>query len=356
MEYYFPNTREIKRRDSFNPRPYFEAMTDSEIEPFEAELPTLGKVNLYFKEFDNNVTQVIFMRKLLMKVFRASRSLGNFNGVFICENEVGNKILGDMEDPEHKSWDKEQCRKTEIKTDYETACDADKEVEQFVNDCLEKLLEISSTESVEVSGLEKYLPTQEAETGKGEKGNPFTGRPTGNYVKDGASLTTEGTLRSEQKVVQRRKGNVVEIQSGNFVKKKGGNEIGGTGGTNSGGGGHTKVPGDHYSPGVIEDGKGGFKRLIEVDWRPVLSLKKGFTDVVIYPPKDIDKAELQFLIGSESKSKKIDDVFIKSSNKGIVDGLKITDVPLKGNVKNIIQVSFSDNMSHTLILSVYEAN
>ena len=358
MKLYFPTTKDVKRRGSFNPRPYFEAMTESDIPPFEADLETVGHVELYLKEFDKNVTQVIFLRKLLMKVFRASRSLGNYNGVFLCENEIGNKILGDMEDPEHKTWDREQCRKTEIETDYKTACKADDEIEKFVNDCLEKLLNINASESVQVAGLEKYLPSMEGERGKGEKGNPFTGRPNGKYVKEGASLTTEGTLKPEPKDVRGRKGNVAEIEPGNFIPQEGGDEIGGTGGENHGGGGHTIVPGNHYKEGVIEDGKGSFKRLIEVDWRPVLSMKKGFTDVVIYPPKDIASAELQFQIGRETQSKKAekDDVSIVSCNKGTADGLKITGVPLKANSKNIIQVSFSDKMSHTLILTVYEAN
>lgn len=358
MTTYFPSTKDIKRKGAFNPRPYFEAMTESDIPPFTQDLPTVGHVELYFKEFDKNVTQVIFLRKLLMKVFREPRSLGNYNGVFICENEIGNKILGDMEDPEHKTWDREQCRKTEIDTDYDTACKADEEIEKFVNDCLEELLHLNASESLEVSGLEKYLPSMENEKGKGEKGNPFTGRPTGKYVKEGASLTTEGTLKPNPDVTRGRKGNVAEIEPGNFVKQDGSNDIGGTGGNSGGGGGHTKVPGDHYNPGVIEDGNGSFKRLIEVEWRPVLSLKKGFTDIVIYPPKDIESAELQFQVGRESHSKKADkdDVSILTCNKGTADGLKITGVSLKANAKNIIQVSFSDNMSHTLILAVYETD
>lgn len=358
MTKYFPATKDTKRKSSFNPRPYFEAMTESEIPPFTAELPTIGHVELYFKKFDENVTQVIFLRKLLMKVFRESRSLGNYNGVFICENETGNKILGDMEDPEHKTWNRERCKEIEIDTNYETACKADEEIEKFVNDCLDELLNINASESVQVSGLEKYLPSMETEKGKGEKGNPFTGRPTGRYVNEGASLTTEGRLKPERKPVRGRKGNVAEIEPGNFVRQEGGDEIGGTGGNNGGGGGHTKVPGDHYAPGVIEDGKGSFKRLIEVDWRPVLSSRKGYTDIVIYPPKDIASAELQFQIGRESQSRKADkdDVSILNCNKGKADGLKITGVQLRANAKNIIQVSFSDNMSHTLILAVYEAD
>lgn len=358
MREYFPDTKDVKRRNSFNPRPYFESMTDSDIPPFTADLPTIGHVELYVKEFDKNVTQIIYLRKLLMKVFRASQSLGNYNGVFICENEIGNKILGDMEDPEHKSWDREQCKKTEIETDYETASKADDEIRQFIGDCIDKLLNINTSESVQIIGLEKYLPSMENEKGKGERGNPFTGLPTGNYVKDGSSITTEGVLKPEPKKVRGLKGNVAEIEINDFNEQKDGDVTGGMGGNGRGHGGGSKVPGDHYTKGIVEDGNGSFKRIVEVDWRPVQSLKKGYTDIVIYSPKDIASAELQFQIGRENLSKKIDkeDVFISSSNKGLADGLKITDVPLKANAKNIVQISFSDNMYHTLILAVYEAD
>lgn len=356
MQSYYPSTKDARRKDSFNPRPYFEAMTDSDTNKFEDDLPTLGPVTLYLKEFSENVTQIIYLRKLLMKVYRESRSLGNFNGVFICENEKGNKILGDMEDPEHKMWDKEQCKKTEIETDYETASKAEEEISKFITDCLEKLLNLHTSESVQVSGLEKYLPSMESCKGKGEKGNPFTGRPNGKYANDGASLTTEGTLKPEPEKKRKNKGHVVEIESGNFVKDENGDVTGGTGGDGPGGGGNRKVPGDNFTSGIIEDGAGGFKRLIEVDWKPVVSKKKGFTDIIIYPPKSIEAAELTFQIGRESQSKKSqkDDVYIVSSNKGTPEGLKITGVNLKVNIKNIIQVSFSDNMSHSLTLAVYE--
>lgn len=52
METYFPTTKDVRRRGSFNPRPYFEAMTNSEIPPFVADLETVGHVELYLKEFD----------------------------------------------------------------------------------------------------------------------------------------------------------------------------------------------------------------------------------------------------------------------------------------------------------------
>lgn len=354
MTQYFTSTEDNKEK-IINPRPYFEAMTNSDIEPFTEILPTLGRVKLYLKEF-NNTTRIIYLRKLLMKVYRKRRNLGQYNGVFICEDEHGNKILKDMEDPEHKSWNEEQCEKDDIATSYDTASKANYEIEDFVNRCLNKLLNISSSDSIQVSQLEKYLPSLNDEKGKGEKENPFIGRATGNYVKDGASLTTEGVIKPDPpKNKKTRKGQVTEIEIGIFKKDKKGSILGGTSNSNSGGGGSKPGPGDNFGVGVVENGKGSYKHIIEVDWRPIQSLKKGYTDIIVFSPKDIMCAEFCFKIGSEGQLGRTD-VSIASSNKGEYKGLTIKNIHLKANAKNIIQISFSDNMLHSLILEVYEVN
>ena len=360
MKTYFPSFKDVNRKNKYNPRPYYEAMAGSDSLCFERELPTLGKVELYLREFEGNVTQIIFMRKLLMKVCRDSRSLGNYNGVFICDNPVGNKILGDMEDPEHKSWDEEQCQKTDIETSYETACSAGEEINNFIKEVLEELLSIGTTESVQISGLEKYLPSADGVKGKGEKGNPFTGRPTGNYINEGVSRTTEGQLEEPKKRTKRGKGQVIEIADGNFNKDEGGEDIGGTNpDPNPGVGGGGSSPGDDFGRGSVDENHPGkYYRLIDVEWRPVLNAKTGTTDIIIYPPKDIDDAVLKFEIGRESSSGKAakEDVAIVASNKGNCDGLTVSGFKLNGKVRNVIQIKFSYKMYHTLKLAVYEAD
>ena len=80
-------------------------------------------------------------------------------------------------------------------------------------------------------------------------------------------------------------------------------------------------------------------------------------DIVIFVDHDISDAELSFEIGRESQTKKktqLDDVTIIDCTKGVANLLNITGVDLKGKAKNIIQIAFSDNMSHTLNLGVYE--
>lgn len=358
MKKYFPSLRDVRGDAPYNPRPYYEAIKENSSH-LEGNLPILGHVHAYFKEVPENATSVIFMRKLYMKVNKLSRNLGNFNGVFICENDTGNKVLGDMENPEHNEWKAENCNDAKKDTPYNDAKQARTEFDEFLTDCFNKLLELNSSDSVQVADLEKYLSSDDGAKGKGEKGNPFHGTPTGKYIsQEGASRTTEGVIKPrDPNDDKKNKGNVKILKDGVFKKDEDGDTTGGTGGNNGGGGGTSPGPGDDFNKGKIDGDNGHHKVLVPVDWRPVISIKKGYMDIVIYVDHDIAEAELSFAIGRENQTKNMtasDDVKITYSNKGTANDLTITDVELKGNAKNIIQVAFSDKMSHTLNLGVYE--
>ena len=357
MNQYFPNLRDVRGDAPYNPRPYYEAIRDK-VSVLEGDLPTLGHVQAYFKEVPENSTNIIFMRKLFMKVNRLYRNLGNINGVFICDNETGNGILGDMENPEHNEWKPENCNKPDRETDYQVALNARMEFDSFITECLNNLMNINSSETSEVTDLEKYLPSDSGMSSKGEKGNPFFGTPTGRYVSnDGSSRTTEGELKPYDPQKEKNKGNVKEETKGVFQHDGNGDNVGGTGGNNGGNGGNTSGPGDNFGKGTVIDEAGHYKKLIPVEWRPIISRKKGYMDIVIYVDHDINNAELSFEIGRESQSKKnssSDDVIITDCNKGKHDKLNIKEVELKGKARNIIQVAFSDKMSHSLNLGVYE--
>ena len=359
MNQYFTSTLEKRSRGtskSYNPRPYYEAYIQERTDKtyFEATLPVLGDVRMYVKEFDNNSTNIIFMRSPYMKVFKEGRNTGNYNCVFICDDENGNKVLGDMEDPQHQEWNADRCNKTELKTSYEDANTAAIEINKFISSCFDKLLDLNSSDAVQVANAEKYLYTMDDPKVKGEKGNPFFGVPTGNYVKEGASLTTDGAVKPMDPK-KKKKGNVISLDDNKFEHDDEGKDTGGTGGSNGGTGGGTSGGGNNFGKGKIIEGGGQMKALVEVEWRPVISKKQGFMDIVIYSDRQIDNAELHFAIGRESSSRKSkEDVSIIHSSKGTSDGLIVTGVDIKKDAKNIIQVAFSDKMPHTLTLGVYE--
>ncbi|MCR4799344.1 MAG: hypothetical protein K5860_02435 [Bacteroidales bacterium] len=350
MSLYFPTTNEKRgSNEDYNPRPYYEAFVDGKL--YENSFPHLGDVEFYVKEFEDNSTQILYMRQLLMTVYRKGQNLGNYNGVFICENETGNKILRDMEDSEHKEWSAEFCT-SEKDTSKDKAQNALKEIKKFIEDCLDDFMGVDAEGAVDVADLQKYLSAYDNAGGKGDKGNPFYGQATGNTIKEGASKTTEGQLEEKKEKSVRKKGKVLEIKTEAFKKLTGGTQKGGIGGSNYGTGGTAPGAGNHFVDGEPSGMPGHYKREIEVEWRPVISVRKGFMDIVIYTEEDVVNAELDFVIGKETNIK--DDVVIISSNKGKVDGMTIKEVPLKSFQKNIIQIQFSDKMSHSLNLGAYE--
>ena len=83
-------------------------------------------------------------------------------------------------------------------------------------------------------------------------------------------------------------------------------------------------------------------------------------NIVIYAPKDLSNCEISFQIGRESAVTKgrpmNEDVKISACNRkdAVIDGLTVRNVSLRGMGKNIITVEFSDHMSHTLDIAVYE--
>ncbi len=353
MKKYFDSTKDSRTKENYNPRPYYEALLHSD-RIFTKNLPTLGQVQLFVKEFDENSTQVVLSRSLMMKVYKASYSIGTFNCVFLCDNDAGDKILCDMEDPEHDNWMAERCKKEEIETSYPTAKTAKQELDKFINDSLDELLGIDETDTLEVAGLDKYLPMDNG-AGKGEKGNPFSGKPSGKYEKESASLTTKDDGIKKYNPNTKRKGQVAQIASGTFNKKKGGKTTGGTGGHNGGNGGTNTGAGDNFGDGVVVGENGSFKKVIDVDWRPIVSKKKGCTDIVVYIQEDAPSAEMVFTIGREiGNANTKDDVSIATTNKGRAEGLRLYDVELKKDAKNIIQISFSDHLAHSLSLTVYK--
>lgn len=363
MDKYYPST-EIGNKDyPFNPRPYFEALTDQNTEIFKETLPILGDVTLTLKEFEDNPTSIVFMRKPLMKIYeeRFGKSLP-YNGVFVCADEIGNAILGDIEDPSHKVWNPQIADDARVKTDFKVAKKAKVELNNFIQHSLDQLSQSKATDFVSVAELEKYLPAEGEESKKGEKGNPFSGTPTGKSVKEGANLTTEGSVLKEVATKDRNaKGTIIHIESDATTKSSGKpKEPTGTGGTRNGGTGGKVGPGNNWKDRTVIEGDGRVKRLVEVEWRPLQLKKKGMMDIVIYATKDLSDCEISFQIGRESAGTKgrpiNDDVRILNCNRkdAVLDGLTIRNISLRGTGKNIIRVEFSDHMNHTLDIAVYE--
>ena len=120
---------------------------------FPFELPQLKACTLYLSAGDNDLQKRIAMiRKAGMVVFhKPFRSVVPFCGVFICKNEVGNKLLRDMEPPRHDVWDPDHPEKglnKKIEAEYV----------HFIRECIRELSSGDDTKVISVPGLSRFLP------------------------------------------------------------------------------------------------------------------------------------------------------------------------------------------------------
>ncbi|MES2216601.1 MAG: hypothetical protein V4481_04880 [Patescibacteria group bacterium] len=148
------NLREcLETYDAQDAKFFFEAVTMSP-QIFEQELKHLGKVTLFVKKEDHYPGKVLMVRtpKMLVqeKGYRVLRE--PYAGVFICENDKGNKILRDLEPPAHDKWDYARSPKGLV---------ALRELDVFIKQSLKTMAESLTSEPEDIPGLDRYLPDSE---------------------------------------------------------------------------------------------------------------------------------------------------------------------------------------------------
>src|ERR1039457_2105435 len=131
---------------------YYRAFKDASFSVSET-LPQLRAVSLYLGAGDNDLPKKVAMvRKTGMVIFEKQfRSVIPFCGVFICRNEVGNKLLRDMEPPRHDTWDPDHPSKGENKR-------VESEYVHFIRECIRNLAPADDAKVISVPGLSRFLP------------------------------------------------------------------------------------------------------------------------------------------------------------------------------------------------------
>lgn len=155
-----------------NPLKFYEAVKNGI--PFTETLPSLGKVEFYFTEIEEHMNYVAMMRKPHMVVFsKPYRYPGSYCGVFICDDEKGNKILRKMEPPTHNKWEPDSFGPNGTKVLNE--------IHEWIRSLIKSQQKIKRKGILDVPDLYKYLPFddgQEMGDGKGKK--DYTGHETTN--------------------------------------------------------------------------------------------------------------------------------------------------------------------------------
>lgn len=123
-------------------------------EPDVAELETLGRVELYVNIDDSlqSALHTVTMRSPLMRIaqFKFTSVRAKYAAIAICADERGNALLRRLEPPQHDAWDPDRSPKEGPR--------AIKELRTFIGDRLRARVSETLGETVEIKGLERFLP------------------------------------------------------------------------------------------------------------------------------------------------------------------------------------------------------
>ncbi|MDO8565835.1 MAG: hypothetical protein Q7S04_01445 [Candidatus Moranbacteria bacterium] len=123
---------------------------------FKKQLPLLGACTFYVRIEERFPRETIYMRRPKMRVskWRFPKTLHEPHaGLFICEDVEGNKLLRNLEPPEHDEW--------KATLDPLQGKEIIAAVRSWITGNLKELAAEESDDSEEVPGLEKFLPYDE---------------------------------------------------------------------------------------------------------------------------------------------------------------------------------------------------
>jgi hypothetical protein len=194
----------------------------------KAKLPGLKDVSLYIKVGENYPKSVQMMRKPRMVVYTINnyRVLPEpYAAVFICESEVGNRLLRQLEPPAHDKWDPDR--------DKINGRIIVKEYQDWIRDSLRSMATDDESEPDDIPELSTWLPNEEDRDDE----SPYLGNegePANNEIESADEKGTEQEPAKPSRPEFKRR--IAPVVSG-FAKGEGGGKRFGKGG----GSGGTKI-------------------------------------------------------------------------------------------------------------------
>lgn len=191
--------------------------------PFEEIIPKIGKVEFYvYRDAKNqdmpNRWATMRSPRIIVQHF-GSGLLNGFAGVLICDNELGNKYLAQLEDATHEKWSEEQTRNWSDEQKKE-AKKVLNDINRFVKETLKDIRGMDLNDQEDVPFLGNYLPAEIEDVEENQKGNVF---PSNEQVdiETGSKVTKPfNDIISSRTVKQKPPGARVEDTTSLKKKKK----------------------------------------------------------------------------------------------------------------------------------------
>jgi len=345
-----------------NPITYYETLLNGT--KYEETLPTIGDVQLYLLKKRKKQNKVACFRKTGMLIQEKNfASPVPYSGVFICDNDKGNKIFRDMESPNHDKWDKNSAHSKIDSEPRPVILKADNEYKKFIKRRIRDLINVDTKKEMNIGGLEKYLflPTEE------EFDNEFaTG--LGSSLKDSDEETPieigmsdnerEEQVKRDPVVVVSPKVERGESDDSADPESRGTGEDGGGGGSGNGGGGNHEGTGGGANP----DGpRERTRKVLNIKYRSFASLNASNQTehwIIIRDGSPKAKCLVKVIAGTDDSF----DDNIKIEKASNLDGTNCSlsgDNELEGiildkNGEKKIKLKFDSNDKYSLKVVAYE--
>ncbi len=365
MEELFHDEHDTVRREKhYNPRPYWEAVHNANIDAkhivIEDTLPVVGKVRFFAKKDKKATDKVLYMRRPLMLVkARRTQSSYGFYGVFVCEDRNGNEILRKTENPAHNEWSSSNWK--EKGKNVSTGRDAIQEIDSFIIKVMEQMFSNHSESVQQIQGLEEflYIPTAVEEDDDFEN-ESLIGEAVDQKEDEGNSITTEISSNPiNSPIVDTTaigKVMVTDSVEENQERNKDGGHLSGHGTQkkkNRGGGGLSPKRIEGHFGDSKEGIQGTMLMEVPVRYRSFAQVVNGqiVHNIIIHSDYEIQNGRIDLIVGGEQTD---DIVAIKScSLGGKINANSISDLHIAQG-KNVLSIVFADNMKHAVKLDAYE--
>lgn len=361
MDDCFPESKdESKQLRTMNPRPYYDAYTkqdtgDKAYIKFVDSFPTIGEVSMYVKKCKTKFDKIVHMRKPLMLVYGLAKDDDNgFYGLFLCENDKGDKLLKRLENSSHTEWKASNFRDAKNKI-YPEGEQALKEINQFTSDCIKKMFGEKEDETLDIAGLSDFLYVPDSLIDEDNEVEHIVGLPNGEKNNDGSSINTNITdVKIMPNTIKTNNyGSVIIEKEGKIDPTKEGDEYVATGHGNGRSNVGTNISeGELPSKVMICPSGGKHWAVLDVPIRVFCQETGGkcYHIVKIHSNEAFDNVRLILKVGMEEDDEKIIPIVytsIGNARYNIIDNFSLE----KGTTT--IKILFADNLPHTVVKNIY---
>ena len=377
----FPGEFDTAKRnviDRFNPRPYLRAYENAELISdkdtsmeeavenrkgktyikIQDHIDILGDVTFYGYICPEGTDTILYMRSPLMVVY-ATRDYvtKGFYGLFICDDVDGNDYLKQMENADHKKWEKEKFARSKDTSKYLRAEKIENEMNAFVQKCVQIMFpqNVSEEEDVDIEGFSMPAIT-EPEDYDSLIGQLVSEKPQ-NESEPGAPVDVElDSSKSSPKKAEPSKGVAYPIKTVPAIKNNDGRYTGGKRGATK-----KKKRKDKGIPpfggGTFDDTGAGkpsnVKESIPVGFRFISDEIEGVFKhtLKINSPCDAENVTIEIsAVGESDTNQDGNNLHIVTTSEGTAKGNTISGLTLKEGDGNELVFTLSINSEYSFSL------